>query len=127
MGVLREFWTDEAGFVISSELVVLGTLGVLGATVGLNMVSRSVNEEMKDLAFALRSLDQSYAVRGFSGCGAYTAGSCFTQRPVKESLAELAACDATDPESRNVDESTPMPGPAVPETDGRAETVEPEA
>lgn len=132
MGILRELASDEAGFILSSELVVLGTLGVVGATVGLNMVSRSVNEELKDLAFAIRSLDQSYATRGFSCCGAYTAGSCFTQRPVKESLAELA-CDV--PDAKNPDAHAPdadelpspvappaIPVPAVPET-----VVDPEA
>ncbi len=44
---------------------------------GLDAVARAVNGELTDVARALRRLDQSYAVRGFQGCGAWTAGSVF--------------------------------------------------
>lgn len=86
---LTKLKRDEAGAVLSSELVLVGTLGVIGATVGLNALSTALNEELEDVAFAIRSLDQSYAVAEVRGCGAYTAGSSFTQEPVKESLKEL--------------------------------------
>jgi hypothetical protein len=91
VALLSQLLRDESGVVISSELVMLGTLGVLGMTVGLNMVATSVNEEFRDLAYGIRSLNQSYAVCGFSSCRAYTAGSSFTQRPVAESIADLCA------------------------------------
>jgi hypothetical protein len=45
--------------------------------VGLNAVARSVNHELTDIARAFRRLDQSYAIRGFQGCAASTAGSVF--------------------------------------------------
>ena len=44
---------------------------------GLDAVARSVNGELTDVARAFRRLDQSYAVRGFQGCAAATAGSVF--------------------------------------------------
>ena len=44
---------------------------------GLNAVARSVNGELIDVARAFRRLDQSYAIRGFQGCAAATAGSVF--------------------------------------------------
>lgn len=44
---------------------------------GMNLVSQSVNQEFRDVARAFRSLDQSYSLRGFQGCGAATAGSVF--------------------------------------------------
>ncbi len=46
-------------------------------TEGMELVTRSVNRELRDVAHALRSLDQSYSLRGFQGCGAATAGSVF--------------------------------------------------
>lgn len=91
MRILRELWNDEAGVILSAEAVVLGTVGVVGLTTGLSMVSKSVNSELQDLAFAMRSLDQSYEIPAQRGCGASTAGSCFRQEPVEESLAIL--CD----------------------------------
>ena len=89
--LLNDLWRDDTGAVLSSELVLVGTLGVVGATVGLNAISTAVNEELEDVAFAIRSLDQSYEIRGVKGCGAWTAGSVFHQEPVKESLRELDA------------------------------------
>jgi hypothetical protein len=91
MKALQHLWRDEAGSVICSELVLVGTLGVLATSTGMSLVARSVNEELKEFSFALRSLDQSYAVRGYRTCGAYTAGSCYTQPPVKQTLAALEA------------------------------------
>lgn len=44
---------------------------------GLDATTRAVNGELTDVARAWRRLDQSYAVRGFQGCGACTAGSVF--------------------------------------------------
>ncbi len=81
--------SDEAGYILCAEAVVLGTVGVVGATVGLSSVSYSINEELKDVAFSIRSLDQSYSYGGLSGCNSRTAGSCFQQRSVEESHAEL--------------------------------------
>ncbi len=91
MRIFSDLWNDENGVILSAEAVVLGTVGVVGLTTGLSMVSKSVNGELQDLAFAIRSLDQSYEIPAQNGCGAYTAGSCFKQEPVEESLAIL--CD----------------------------------
>ena len=91
MRIFRELWNDEAGVILSAEAVVLGTVGVVGLTAGLSTIASSVNSELQDLAFSIRSLDQSYEIQAQYGCGAYTAGSCFEQEPVEESLAIL--CD----------------------------------
>jgi hypothetical protein len=89
MKLLRAMWRDEAGAVLSAEMVMVGTLGVIGTSVGVAAVSKSVNDELTELAFAFRSLDQSYCVEGQEGCCSWTAGSCYRQRPVEESLADL--------------------------------------
>lgn len=91
MNWIREFWEDESGLVMSAEAVTIGTVGVLGTLVGLNAASSALNDEMKDFAGAIRSLDQSYAYAGHRGCGAWTAGSCFIQQDVQQSLADLWA------------------------------------
>ena len=40
---------DEAGFVVSSELVLVATICVLGLIVGLSEMAIGVNEELEDL------------------------------------------------------------------------------
>ena len=94
MRLFSKLWRDESGVLLSAEAVVVGTVAVVGLTTGLTVVAKSVNEELQDVAFAIRSLDQSYSIPAQEGCGARTAGSSFTQEPVKKSLQEL--CDVID-------------------------------
>ena len=89
MSLLHALWKDETGVILSAELVMLGTLGVVGATVGLHTAAKSVNEEMTDFARAMRSLDQSYSVPGYHSCGAWKAGSHYRQEDVQVSLRKL--------------------------------------
>ena len=89
MNLFAKLWRDEAGVLLSAEVVVVGTVAVVGLTTGLTVVAKAVNEELQDVGFAIRSLDQSYSTPAMEGCGARTAGSSFTQEPVKKSLAEL--------------------------------------
>lgn len=89
MRVIRALWNDEHGVLLSAEAVVVGTVAVVGLTAGLTAVAKSVNAELQDVAFAIRSLDQSYSIPAQEGCGARTAGSSYTQEPVAKSLTEL--------------------------------------
>lgn len=89
MCLLSKLWNDENGVLLSAEAVVVGTVAVVGLTTGLTVVARSVSEELQDVAFAIRSLDQSYSIPAQEGCGARTAGSSFTQEPVEKSIDEL--------------------------------------
>ncbi len=87
--LLHQLWQDEIGVILSAEAALLGTVGVIGATVGLSTVNKAVNDELTEVASAFRSLDQSYHFEGRHGCGAWTAGSSYRQPCVEESLKEL--------------------------------------
>ena len=63
--MMRTLWHDEAGFVLSAELVLVLTLGVLSMVVGLNAVAKAINQELFDLASAFGAISQSYFVTGF--------------------------------------------------------------
>ena len=60
--LLNCLWSDECGFVVSSELAMVSTLGVLGLTAGLAQVAGDVDGELKDVGGAVASLDQSFLV-----------------------------------------------------------------
>ena len=69
---------DEAGFLISSELILIATVLVLGMVVGLSEVSRAVNQELEDVASAFGSVNQSYRYSGLFDDGkGRTVGSRF--------------------------------------------------
>lgn len=60
---------DEAGFVVSAELILVATLLVIGLIVGLSEVQHAVVSELNDVADAVGSLNQSYSFTGFSSIG----------------------------------------------------------
>lgn len=57
---MRKLFNDEAGFVVSAELVLVLTIAVLGMVVGLASLRDSLSSEFVDLSNAFGALDQSY-------------------------------------------------------------------
>ena len=76
---LNRFWNDDAGFIVSAELLFLYTIAVLGLLTGMVAIRNAVIHEMVDVADSIGALDQSYSFKGLSGCGGNntTAGSGF--------------------------------------------------
>jgi Flp pilus assembly pilin Flp len=58
--LLKKLWKDDAGFVLSAELMLIATIVVLSVIVGLSEVSLAVNSELKDVASAFGAENQSY-------------------------------------------------------------------
>ena len=75
------FYNDEAGFVVSTELVLVCTVACLSLCVGLSEVSHGVNQELEDLGCAFGSMNQSFNVQGFSNNkGNHSSGHCFVDQ-----------------------------------------------
>ena len=66
---IRQIASDERGFIISSELVIIGTILVLGLVVGMTTLQTALVEEFTDVGRAVSSLNQSYGVSGFRSTG----------------------------------------------------------
>ena len=77
MNVLHRIWADEAGFVVSTELVLVATTLVVGMLVGLVTVRDQVVQELGDVALAIGNVNQSYVYEGVTGHTSATAGSDF--------------------------------------------------
>ena len=89
MRVLTQLWRDDMAFVVSAELVLIGTILVLGMIVGLATVRDQVVQELGDFALAIAQVNQSYSWSGITGHSSSVAGSVF--------LDTLDFCDnATD-------------------------------
>jgi hypothetical protein len=80
-------WNDEAGFIVSAELILVATLLVIGMIVGLQTVRDAVITELADTATAIGQINQSYSYGGATGHASSVAGSSFTD------LADF--CDST--------------------------------
>ena len=72
MNCFKRLWADEAGVVLSAETVMLGTIGVLGVTAGVGVMTSAMNEELLDMSRAFRSFDQSFQVTGYQVDGPRT-------------------------------------------------------
>jgi len=75
--LLIQFARDEAGFVISAELVLVATITVLAMVVGLSELSFAVNQELEDVASAFGAVSQSYSYYGAQGCKGAWQGSSY--------------------------------------------------
>ena len=62
--LITRLLNDENGFLMSAELILIGTIGVLGLVVGLSEVSFAINNELEDVASAFSSMNQSYSTSG---------------------------------------------------------------
>ena len=72
---LRQLAQDDAGFIVSAELVLISTIAVLGLIVGLSEVALNINNELEDVGSAFASIKQSYSYEGASGHAGTVYGS----------------------------------------------------
>ena len=92
--MMKNLWNDEAGFIVSAELVLVATILVIGMITGLTSVRDAVITELADVGGAIGAINQSYTYGGASAHCATTAGSQFTDF--------LDFCDTTnDPQQQN--------------------------
>jgi len=96
--ILTTLHQDEAGFIVSSELVLVATIAVIGLVVGLAEVASGVNEELEDVGSAVGHVNQSFIVEGSRGHKATTGDSRFQD--------VLDNCDG----QFDIDCNSPIPG-----------------
>lgn len=132
----KAFWNDEAGFLISSELVIVATMLVVGLVVGYKAVQAAVVGELRDVGNAIGSLNQSYGMTGFKSyhrdgsVKAFSVGSAFIDREDKSDFVhphghehghehghrhehgEHDHAAPGQPRREPIDEARPLPNPS---------------
>ena len=77
MSVVKRLWSEDAGFIISTEAIIILTMLICAAIVGWQSIREAVVAELADIGDAIAALDQSYSFSGFQGHSAACAGSFF--------------------------------------------------
>ena len=77
MNLVNRLWSDEAGFVVSTELMIVATVLVIGMLVGLVSIREQIVQELADVAEAISEFDQSFSFAAVSGHTSSTAGADF--------------------------------------------------
>ena len=57
--MLNKFWSDEAGVIVSAEIVLVASILVLGVILGLVELQASIASELGDLSSDFGNTDQS--------------------------------------------------------------------
>ena len=108
--MLRNLLNDEAGFLVSAELVLIFTLVFCAVAVGVSVVRDSLVQEMGDVAEAIGALNQSYNYRGIAadldaaGTHATCSGSGFNDEADDcdcKGITLVSVCGKADPSSIN--------------------------
>ena len=72
---MSRLWKDEAGFVVSTELVVVSCILVLGMIVGLVSIRDQVVQELGDVGAGIAVLQQGFDWSGITAHTSIVAGS----------------------------------------------------
>ena len=75
--IITALKNDENGFIVSAELVLVGTILVVGMIVGLTELSFNVNQELEDVGSAIGAINQTYYYTLASGKKGEVVGSTF--------------------------------------------------
>jgi hypothetical protein len=83
----KRLWLDEGGAILSTEMILILVIAVIGLIVGLTALRDAVDLQLTDIAGAIASVDPSYSWTGLSyvnnevstgiGSRAYSAGSSY--------------------------------------------------
>lgn len=89
--MIRRLWNDDAGFIVSFELMLVFVILLLGITVGLTAVRNAVVAELEETANAILALSQGYTIQGLVGCCSSIQGTEAIDVP---GLVDPALCTA---------------------------------
>lgn len=105
---LQRFVSDEGGFLLSSEAVLLGTITVLGMIVGLAEVRNNVVQELGDFSQAVAWLSQDFSFTSIEDTNVpsdiATAGSTFDDSDDDQLVTSVAANGITVVTAADVDD-----------------------
>ncbi len=97
--VFVRLWKEEAGAIVSAEIVLVMTIMVIGMIVGLKSLRDAVVTELADVAQAIANLDQSYSFSSVVGHAALTGSGFFIDMldfcdsaSISDSTAQMSKC-----------------------------------
>ena len=80
MKTMLRFWNEETGAIVSAEIMLVMSILVIGAIVGLKSVRDAVITELADVAQALSNVNQSYTYSGAAGHHVFVGGGRFVDQ-----------------------------------------------
>ena len=79
--MLRRFWSDEDGSILSIEIILAATILGIGVITGIASLRDATITELADVGAAIAFLDQSYTLSGVKAHSAVSADMIFNDEP----------------------------------------------
>ena len=73
--MLKQLWNDDAGFIVTTEMLLIFVILVLGLIAGLANLRMAIVNELTESGLAILSLNQSFTIAGLTGCGGSSGAS----------------------------------------------------
>ncbi|NQV27860.1 MAG: hypothetical protein HQ518_26215 [Rhodopirellula sp.] len=107
MNLMRQLWQDEAGVIVSTEIILIMMILVFGMIAGLVSFRDAVTQELADTGLMVNTLNQSYSFSGNTN----TSGALNAQTPASVFTDETDLND-TNPQATGVPEGISLVTPA---------------
>ena len=73
--MLKQLWNDDAGYIVTTEMLLIFVILVLGLIAGLANLRMAIVNELTESGLAILSLNQSFTIAGLTGCSGSTGAS----------------------------------------------------
>jgi hypothetical protein len=94
--MLMTLLRDEAGFIVSAELVLILTLTFCGVAVGMATVRDALVQELGDVAEAIGALNQSYSFKTIEASDCYQDSHAHCSGSGFEDQSDDCDCEAIE-------------------------------
>ena len=73
--MLKQLWNDDAGYIVTTEMLLIFVILVLGLIAGLANLRMAIVNELTESGLAILNLNQSYTIAGLTGCSGSSGAS----------------------------------------------------
>src|SRR5437773_612144 len=96
MNLLQRMWGDDGGYIISTEMLLIFVILVLGLIAGMANLRMAIVNELTESAQAILGLSQAYTISGLTGCSGSSAASGMTDSIGSTSLTATSNTGVID-------------------------------
>ena len=108
MNLMQKFWMDEAGVIVSTEIILVMMLLVFGLIAGMASLRDAVAQELGDTGLMVNSLNQTYSFEGNTNLVDGNANAAAPASLFNDLLDENNA-DTTNEEPAGLSLEAPLP------------------
>ena len=92
--MLKQLWNDDAGYIVTTEMLLIFVILVLGLIAGLANLRMAIVNELTESGLAILALNQGFTIAGLTGCSGSSGPSGGTDTQGTLTLSASSATNA---------------------------------